>query len=142
MVQRFAKYGQFVSTVGENIAYGTTVAEDIVLQLFVDDGVSSRGHRTNIMKPEFKVMGASSGGHGKYNSMTCIGYAGGFTSNGQFPLIAVTDPAAAPAAAQELGSVTEWVNVEAGKHYHVQGYHYEGGGGDHYTVSVEIEANT
>ena len=82
MSQRFAVYGQFISTIGENIAYGTTGAEDIVLQLFIDDGVSGRGHRTNIMKPEFNVMGASSGGHLTYNSMTCIGYAGGFTSNG------------------------------------------------------------
>jgi len=142
MSQRFAKYGQFVGTIGENIAYGKSVAEDIVLQLFVDDGVASRGHRTNIMKPEFKFMGASSGGHGKYGSMTCIGYAAGFTSNGQYPLIAKDDPNAAPAAAQELGSVTEWVSVEKGKHYHVQGYHYESHGGDHFTVSVEIEANT
>ena len=142
MSQRFAKYGQFVGTIGENIAYGKSVAEDIVLQLFVDDGVASRGHRTNIMKPEFKFLGSSSGGHGKYGSMTCIGYAAGFTSNGQYPLIAKDDPNAAPAAAQELGSVTEWISVEKGKHYHIQGYHYENTGGDHYTVSVEIEANT
>jgi hypothetical protein len=142
MTQRFAKYGQFVGTIGENLAYGKSVAEDIVLQLFVDDGVASRGHRDNIMKPEFKFLGSSSGGHGTYGSMTCIGYAAGFTSNGQYPLISETDPNTAPAATQELGSVTEWVNVEAGKHYHVQGYHYEAHGGDHYTVSVEIEANT
>jgi hypothetical protein len=142
MQQRFAKYGQFISTIGENIAYGHTAAEDVILQLFVDDGVAGRGHRVNIMKPAFKFMGASSGSHGKYGSMTCIGYAGGFTSNGVHPLIPKDDPNAAPAAKQELGSVSEWISVEKGKHYHVQGYHYESHGGDHYTVSVEIEANT
>jgi uncharacterized protein YkwD len=49
MAQRFAKYGQYITKIGENIAYGKTDAEDIVIQLFVDDGVSGRAHRTNIM---------------------------------------------------------------------------------------------
>ena len=81
-----------------------TVAEDVVLQLFVDDGVPSRGHRTNIMKPEFKFMGSNSGGHAKYGSMTAIGYAAGFKSNGKYPPIPEDNPKAAAVASQQLGS--------------------------------------
>jgi hypothetical protein len=94
------------------------------------------------MNPAFKVMGASSGGHLTYGSMTCLGYAGGFTSNGAFPLIPQVDPAAAASAPLTLGSTSEWVAVEAGKHYYIQGYHLEKNGGDYYTVSVEIESST
>jgi len=42
MVERIDKYGQFIATIGENIAYGTAGGRQIVLQLIIDDGVPSR----------------------------------------------------------------------------------------------------
>jgi len=88
MSQRLEKYGQFTATSGENIAYGTTGAEAIVIALLIDDGVPNRGHRVNIFKAEYKVLGAWTGSHGQYGSMTTINYAGGFTGNGDHPLTA------------------------------------------------------
>ena len=38
---------------GENIAYGTTGGEAVVIALFIDDGVPSRGHRTNIFSNSY-----------------------------------------------------------------------------------------
>lgn len=81
MSSRIAVFGQFVATVGENIAYGTTSGKDIVLQLIIDDGVASRGHRTNIFNADYTFVGSWASGHVTYSSMTVIDYAGGMTAN-------------------------------------------------------------
>ena len=81
MSDRIAKYGQFVATLGENIAYGTTGGKEIVLQLIIDDGVASRGHRTNIFKPEFLIVGSWTSTHGTYGTETVMDYAGGMSTN-------------------------------------------------------------
>ena len=78
---------------------GDTNAQEIVLQLFIDDGVASRGHRVNLMKPEFTFMGARSGPHGQYNHMTVINYAGGMTTNNFQAL----EPVGAPASSYPSG---------------------------------------
>jgi len=81
MKSRIELFGTWKSTIGENIAYGTTGGMDIVLQLIIDDGVPGRGHRTNIFKPEFKVLGSWTSGHKTYSTETVIDYAGGMTTN-------------------------------------------------------------
>jgi hypothetical protein len=35
--------------------------------------------------------------------------------------------------------MSEWIALEAGGSCYVEGFHYEGSGGDNYAVSVEIE---
>lgn len=75
---RMERYGQFQKTAGENIDYGNNVAERVVTSLIIDDGVSSRGHRTNIMKPAFKVVGVASGTHPQFRHMFVQTFAGGF----------------------------------------------------------------
>lgn len=92
MTTRIDKYGQFIGTIGENIAYGTSGGRAIVLQLIIDDGVPSRGHRTNIFEAAFKYLGAFTADHTVYRTETVIDYAGGLTSNGAFPLVANTAP--------------------------------------------------
>jgi uncharacterized protein YkwD len=81
MKSRIELFGTWKSTIGENIAYGTTGGMDIVLQLIIDDGVPNRGHRTNIFKPEFLVLGSWTSGHKTYSTETVIDYAGGMTTN-------------------------------------------------------------
>jgi len=77
MQTRIEKYGRWMRTIGENVAYGTTGGKDLVLQLFIDDGVKSRGHRANIMKPEFVSLGTWSSTHKTYRHETVFDYAGG-----------------------------------------------------------------
>ena len=59
--------------VGENIAYGGGSAREVVIQLLVDDGVPSRGHRTNIFR-DYSTVGAACGPHGVYRQMCVIDF--------------------------------------------------------------------
>jgi uncharacterized protein YkwD len=72
------KYGQFQGHEGQNIAYGRTDALGLISQFIIDDGVPDRGHRRNIFKPHFKVMGSFTGDHSKHGYMTCVDFADGF----------------------------------------------------------------
>lgn len=59
---------------GENISYGDDNARRIVIQLLVDDGVPSRGHRKNILDLKFDEVGVSIGKHSRYGSMCVIDF--------------------------------------------------------------------
>lgn len=58
-------------TWGENISYGYNDARKIIIQLLEDDGVSSRGHRKNILSRAYTHVGVGCGAHKKYNYM-CV----------------------------------------------------------------------
>ncbi len=76
---RIEKYGTF-KTAGENISYGAMSGRDIVVQLLIDDGVSSRGHRKNIMNKDFSSSGVGfTKKHKTYGSVCVITYAGGYS---------------------------------------------------------------
>ena len=48
-------------SLAENLAYGVFPPEHIVLQLFIDDGSTSRGHRRNLLNEKFDMLGCSVG---------------------------------------------------------------------------------
>jgi uncharacterized protein YkwD len=72
---RLARFGVQNSGSGENIAYGPTTAQSIMLNLIVDDGVANRGHRTNIFSRDWTMAGAGCDSHSVYGAVCVIDYA-------------------------------------------------------------------
>ena len=72
------RYGRWSGSCAENISYGAGDGREMVVQLLIDDGVSSRGHRKNIMTPSFGVVGVAVGSHAKYGQMCVMNFANGY----------------------------------------------------------------
>lgn len=56
-VKRTGKFKHSDSPYGENIQYGNKYARYAVIDLLIDHGVSDRGHRKNILNPNYKEFG-------------------------------------------------------------------------------------
>lgn len=78
--QRIERYGSWSGTCAENISYGQQTARGIVLQLLIDDGVKSRGHRKNLLNPVFRYAGIAAGPHPKYGFLCVQDFAAGYTT--------------------------------------------------------------
>lgn len=72
--ERLTQLGVRYTSLGENIAYGPTTGQAVVLQLIIDDGVPSRGHRTNIFRPNWTHIGTGCGPHATYRTVCVINY--------------------------------------------------------------------
>jgi hypothetical protein len=63
---RISRYGRWDGGLSENVTYSgyaTVGPRDVVIQLLVDDGVRSRGHRANILDPAMRLVGVACGPH-------------------------------------------------------------------------------
>lgn len=74
--QRVARYGRF-ECFGECLWYGSTAADarSMVLDLIVDDGVPSRGHRKGVLDPRYDTVGVAYGPHCTFGSMAAMEFA-------------------------------------------------------------------
>ena len=71
-------FGTWQESVGENLVYEHRSARNDVIGMLIDDGVATRGHRKNIFKPEFRVIGLAIDPPSKERTMAVITFAGGF----------------------------------------------------------------
>jgi uncharacterized protein YkwD len=74
--ERLRRHGAFSMMMAEDISYGYASPREVVLQLIVDSGVPSRGHRANIFNPLFREAGVACGPHRVYGAMCVVDFAG------------------------------------------------------------------
>jgi uncharacterized protein YkwD len=72
---RIEKYCEWDGAAAENLAFGFKNAENIILNLLIDDGVKERNQRFNLFHPDFKYIGIGVGSHRDYGICAVIGYA-------------------------------------------------------------------
>lgn len=73
---RLNRHGKWDIAIAENISYGMKTGRSVVIQLIVDDGVSSRGHRTNLFGEKYERTGIACGPHSVYGIMCVQTFAG------------------------------------------------------------------
>ena len=73
--ERLEKYCEWDGACSESIDLGFKTAENILINLLVDDGVSNRYQRLNIFNGKFKYIGIAVGSHKEYGICVVIGYA-------------------------------------------------------------------
>ncbi|HCZ35462.1 MAG TPA: hypothetical protein DHV26_05990 [Cytophagales bacterium] len=61
--------------IAENCAYGQTSALDFVMQLLIDDGIESLGHRKNILEPKYQWIGIAIEPHKTYRTNCVMDFA-------------------------------------------------------------------
>ncbi|MEL6814043.1 MAG: CAP domain-containing protein [Cyanobacteria bacterium J06598_3] len=72
--QRLERFGVENFGSGENIAYGPQTAQSVLMSLIIDDGVSDRGHRTNIFSPNWNQIGVGCGAHATIRTVCVMNY--------------------------------------------------------------------
>jgi len=80
---RLKKHGSIISCYGENLSFHCVDAKEVLMGLLVDDGSKTRGHRHNILNPDFNYMGCFTGDHSDFNQMSCINYCAGYVTKGE-----------------------------------------------------------
>ena len=79
---RMDRYGTRRGFAGENIMYGAQSPVEVIVDLFIDDGVSNRGHRVNIFKQDFTQTGIfTCPFKGQLESMNVLTYAGKYSED-------------------------------------------------------------
>jgi hypothetical protein len=81
--KRLYRHGDWYNATAESVSYGISNALYIAMQLVIDDGVPSRGHRANMMNSQFTLCGVAFGHHKSYNCMCVIEYAAFFRENSE-----------------------------------------------------------
>ncbi|MDD4849012.1 MAG: CAP domain-containing protein [Bacteroidales bacterium] len=74
---RMERFGTYQGQAAENMSagYDNNNSRNIVVQLLIDDGVPSRGHRNTILNFDLFVVGVACGMHPEYQFMCVMDYA-------------------------------------------------------------------
>ncbi|HWM86312.1 MAG TPA: CAP domain-containing protein [Kofleriaceae bacterium] len=75
---RMERHGRIRGLSGENIGTGWGDSATMVMGLFIDDGVRGRGHRVNLLEPEYRVIGVGCARHRRFGTVCVMDLAAGF----------------------------------------------------------------
>jgi hypothetical protein len=73
---RVQRYYLEPKLVGEILSYARKTGKDVVRHFLVDDGEKDRGHRKNLLNPQFGSVGVACGPHAVYGIMCVIDLGG------------------------------------------------------------------
>ena len=76
------RYGEAFGTMGENLSFGKSKADEYMISLYIDDGVLDRGHRSAITNPKYNYVGVAYCPHNSsFEGMVALAYATDFILN-------------------------------------------------------------
>ena len=80
---RVMRYGNRGRWTGENLSYGEYYSgADVIMALYIDDGVPNRGHRKALMRPQYKYTGIAECDHNSdMKKMYAFAYSSNFNLN-------------------------------------------------------------
>ncbi len=76
--EAIALYGIASGKQGENISYGGSSAQDIVMLMVIGDGITNRIHRQNILEPRYNATGVACDIHPVFGNLCAVTYAGSY----------------------------------------------------------------
>lgn len=82
---RIERYIEWDKAIAENLDFCYKFAENIVMNLLIDDGTKEKHQRTNLFNREFKFVGVGCNQHKTFKTCTVIDYAKGLHEIGEEP---------------------------------------------------------
>lgn len=101
--ERLDRYGKWMGKIAENIDFNSTEAEEIVMDLLIDDGNNKRGHRRNMLNPELAFCGIAAAKHSTRDICIVIDYASEFQD---FPEAIGKESGSKPSSLTKVNSIT------------------------------------
>jgi len=86
---RIERYTEWDDACAENIDLGFKVADNIILNILIDDGAESRNQRINLFSTVYKYIGIGCAKHKSYNHCSIFIYAKTLRDLGQPPNVAI-----------------------------------------------------
>jgi len=83
LCDRIDRYGDWDISIAENIIFDDYKPKTIVFSMLIDDGNASRGHRNNILSPDFKFLGVAVNEHSRFKFVTVVTFAVNFNDKSQ-----------------------------------------------------------
>lgn len=74
---RIERYCEWEGICAENLDFGSKSGLNCLLSLIIDDGVTTRGHRKNLMNTNSKYIGVAVNSHKEYEVCLVVDFAGG-----------------------------------------------------------------
>ena len=80
--ERIEKYTEWDKSCFECIDLGGRTAQEVLVNMLVDDGVRQREHRNNLFSTNYAFVGVGSGYHKEYGLFSVIVFVGGIREKG------------------------------------------------------------